>query len=119
MRAADVDDNAIAVERLGGKRCSYDESRAMKCLRRAENGAAEGVGDHDMVSNLNGEQGTSSEIANGLAKYAAAGGKNIRQLIGQLPEGDRSGEQQRECCRKSSAVRPAGPMRGCNPPNLA
>jgi hypothetical protein len=31
-----------------------------------------------MVSNLDGEQGTSSEIGDGLAKYAATGIKNIR-----------------------------------------
>ena len=42
-----------------------------------EHGAAERMGDHDVVANFNGEQGTSSRISDGLAEYAAPGVKNI------------------------------------------
>jgi hypothetical protein len=46
-------------------------------LRRPEHGAAEGMGDHDVIADFNYEQGTSSRIGNRLAEYATAGVKNI------------------------------------------
>ncbi len=36
-----------------------DEGCAMQRLRRPEHGAAERMGDHDVVANFNSEQGTS------------------------------------------------------------
>ena len=77
MRAADVDDDTVAIERLGDEGRIDDEGRAVQRLRRPEHGAAERMGDHDVVANFNGEQGTSSRISNGLAEYAAPGIKNI------------------------------------------
>ena len=59
MRAADVDDDPVAVERFGDEGRVDDEGRAVQRLRRAEHGAAEGMGDHDVVANFNCEQGTS------------------------------------------------------------
>ena len=57
--AADVDDDAVGVERLGNEGRVDDEGRAVQRLRRAEYGAAERMSDHDVVANFNGEQGTS------------------------------------------------------------
>ena len=59
MRAADVDDDAVAIERLGDEGRVDHEGRAVQRLRRPEHGAAERMGDHDVVANFDGEQGTS------------------------------------------------------------
>ena len=59
MRAADVDDDAVNIERLGDESRIDDEGRAVQRLRRPEYGAAERMGDHDVVAYFNGEQGTS------------------------------------------------------------
>ena len=67
MGAADVDDDAVVIERFGDEGSVDDEGRAVQRLRRPEHGAAERMGDHDVIANFNGEQGTSSGISNGLA----------------------------------------------------
>ena len=41
MRAADIDDDAVGVERLGHERHVNDKGRAMQGLRRAKHRAAE------------------------------------------------------------------------------
>ena len=58
MRAADIDHDAVGIERLGDEGRIDDEGRAMQRLRRAEHRAAERMGDHDVVANFDGEQGT-------------------------------------------------------------
>ena len=40
MGAADIDNDTVAVERLGGKGRVDNEGRAMQRLRRSEHGAA-------------------------------------------------------------------------------
>ena len=77
MRATDVDDDTIVIERLGDEGRVDDEGCAVQRLRGPEHGAAERMGDHDVIANFNGEQGTSSGISNGLAKYAIPGVKNL------------------------------------------
>ena len=57
VRAADVDDDAVVVERLGDEGGVDHEGRAVQRLRRAEHGAAERMGDHDVVADFDGEQG--------------------------------------------------------------
>ncbi len=57
MRAADVDHDAVLVERLGDERRIDHEGRAVQRLRRAEHRAAKRMGDHDVVADFDGEQG--------------------------------------------------------------
>ena len=96
MGAADVDDDAVVVERLGDEGRVDDEGRAMQRLRRAEHGAAERMSDHDVVANFNGEQGNSSEIDDGLAQHAAFGAENIGQQPRQVAECHRRRQQRVE-----------------------
>ena len=56
-RAADVDHDAVAVERVGDERRVDHEGRAVQRLRRAEHRAAKRVGDHDVVADFDDEQG--------------------------------------------------------------
>ena len=58
MRPPDIDNDAIGVERLGNERGVDHKGRAMQGLRRAEHGPAERMGDHDVVADFDGEQGT-------------------------------------------------------------
>ena len=41
------------------KAASMTKGRAVQRLRRPEHGAAERMGDHDVIADFNGEQGTS------------------------------------------------------------
>ena len=52
MRAADIDDDAVGVERLRDERRIDNEGCAVQRLRRAEHGPAERMGDHDVVANF-------------------------------------------------------------------
>ena len=62
----------FCVERLGDERHVDDEGRAMQRLRRPEHGAAERMGDHDVVANFDGEhEDLLSRIGDELAEYAA------------------------------------------------
>ena len=58
MRAADVDDDTVVIERLGDEGRVDDKGRAVQRLRWPEHGAAERMGDHDVIANFNGEQGS-------------------------------------------------------------
>ena len=57
MRAADVDHDAVGIERVGDERRIDHEGRAVQRLRRAEHRAAKRMGDHDVVADFDGEQG--------------------------------------------------------------
>ena len=57
MCAADIDHNSIVVEALGNEGGIYHECGAMHPLRRSKNRAFEGMSDHDVVANFDGEHG--------------------------------------------------------------
>ena len=61
VRAADVDHDAVLVERLGHEGGIDDEGRAMQLLGGAEHRALERMGDHDVVTDFNGEHGQSPQ----------------------------------------------------------
>ena len=86
MRAADVDHDAVAVERVGDERRIDHEGRAVQRLRRAEHRAAKRVGDHDVVANFDDEQGSLSRIADELAEYAAPGFQDIGKTLRKFAE---------------------------------
>ena len=67
MGAADVDDDTVAVERLGDESGVDDKGRAVQRLSRPKHGAFERMSDHDVIANFNCEQETSLRIGNGLA----------------------------------------------------
>src|SRR5262245_47351650 len=56
VRAPDIDDDAVRIERFGEEGCVDDECRAMQRLRRTENDATERMGDHDVVADFDGKQ---------------------------------------------------------------
>ena len=58
VRPADIDDDAVGIERLGDEGRIDDKGRPMQGLRRAEHGPAERMSDHDVVADFDGEQGT-------------------------------------------------------------
>ena len=84
------------------KAASIDEGRAVQRLRGPEHGAAERMGDHDVIANFNGEQGTSLSVSDGLAKYAAPGVKNIGQPLRQIVERNRRCQQGVEHVHRSA-----------------
>ena len=53
--AADVDHDAVVVERVGDEGGVDDEGRAMQGLRGAEHRAPEGMGDHDVIADFDCE----------------------------------------------------------------
>ena len=55
--AADVDHDAVVVERFGDKGRVDHEGRAVQRLRRAEHRAAKRMGDHDVVADFDSEHG--------------------------------------------------------------
>ena len=56
VRAADIDHDPIGVECLGNEGRIDDECGAMQRLRRPKHGAAERMGDHDVIADFDGEQ---------------------------------------------------------------
>src|SRR3954454_13832991 len=68
--SADINNDSVAVERLGNEGRVDNESRAVQRLCRSEDGTLKGMSDHDMVANFDGEQGDSSGVSDGLAKHA-------------------------------------------------
>jgi len=84
MRTADVDHDSIGIERLGHEGRIDDECGAMQRLRRPEHGAAERMGDHDVIANFDGEQDVSLWVGDELAKRCAAGAEDVRQLPGKI-----------------------------------
>ena len=61
-RAADVDDDAVRIERGAAKLDVDDVRGAVQALRRAEHLALEAVRDHEVVANANAEHGALSHI---------------------------------------------------------
>ena len=55
---ADIDDKIVGIEPLVEERHIDHEGRAMEALGGAEDSAGEAVGDHDVVADFDGEQGT-------------------------------------------------------------
>ena len=94
--AADVDHDAVAVERIGDERGIDHEGRAVQRLRRAEHRAAKRVGDHDVIADFDDEQGCLSRIADELAEYAAPGLQDIRKTIRKFAESHRGRKQRVE-----------------------
>jgi len=68
VRAADINDNAVRIERLGEEGRIDDEGRPMQRLCRAKNGTVERMGDHDVVADFDGEQGTPLKVGDKLAE---------------------------------------------------
>src|SRR5215208_6776539 len=84
--AADIDHDTIAVEPLRDKRCVDYKSRAMQRLRGAKQGAAKGMGNHDVVADLDSEheQSPGSEIIDTLAQRPTQGRQNVWKPGGQI-----------------------------------
>jgi hypothetical protein len=59
MRATNVDDDSIGIERIRDESGIDHEGRSMQCLRGPENRTPKGMRDHNVVSNFDGEQGGS------------------------------------------------------------
>ena len=70
--AADIDHDAVAIERIGDERGIDHKGRAVQRLRRAKDRTAKRMSDHDVVADFDDEQGNLSRIADGLTEYAAS-----------------------------------------------
>jgi hypothetical protein len=85
------------------------------------------MSDHDVVANLDGEQGGSLRINDGLTEYAGLGVENSRQLIRQIAKRNRRCQQcvepliveQCDGGRETADARPARTVRWGNAPDLA
>jgi hypothetical protein len=85
------------------------------------------MGDHDVVANFDGEQGSSLRVDDGLAEYPASSIENSRQSLRQIAERNGWRQQciepwiveQRDCGREAAAVRPARTMRWRDVSDLA
>jgi hypothetical protein len=58
----------------------------MHPLRWSKNRAIEGMCNHDVVANFDGEQGSSLRVDDGLAEYPASSVENFRQSFRQIAE---------------------------------
>src|SRR5437868_3013459 len=82
--------------------------------------------DHDVVSNFDGEHGSSSRIGDGLTKGGASRGKDLRQSFRQISEGNLWGKQyveariseQAQGGGETAMVAPARTMRRRNASDL-
>ncbi len=65
-RLADIDDDAVRIERLRNETGIDHECGAMQCLGGAENRPAERMGDHNVVADFNCKQGGSPILTLGV-----------------------------------------------------
>ena len=89
-RAADVDDDAVGVERRPAKLDVDDERGAVQALRRAEHVALEAVGNHHVIAHRNAVHRmppmTLVSIPNAMAQRVAGVGRKLRHLGRQFLE---------------------------------
>src|SRR5512143_3261751 len=118
MRASDIDDDAVRIERLGKKCGVDDESRTVQRLCGPKHGAAERMSNHDVVADFDGKQRVPLIVRNELCDNAALRLKQTRQALRQLTKWHRWGKEDIEArVRKqierggqSLGVCPAWPM---------
>jgi hypothetical protein len=67
VRASDVDDDSVRIETLGDEGGVHHEGCSMQALRRAKNLAAEGMSDHDVMADRDGEHGNLAQVEAGKA----------------------------------------------------
>ena len=106
-RGADVDHHVLLGERLAEESDVDHEGGAVHLGGRPEERIGQAVGNHDPVTDLNGEHGSLQDVsvvrvADNWGKTVRTGCKDLRQAPGRIVEVDLFRHQRIECRLASS-----------------
>jgi len=135
MRAGDINDDSMRIEALRQKRDADDKRRTMHVLGGAEDLAAKGVRDHDLVGNFHRiHENAFSSVGLGSRRVPNEPTDHVRlriedrgELGGQLLKRNRRRNEpikhgivkERKCCCETSSRAPARAPRGRDSADLA